>query len=383
MRYTCFLLTVLFVQLQAGFFRLSAQTQATYLFTGSYTGGKPGNGIHVFRFDTETGSLRKVSTVGHLTNSSWITLSPDGRNLYACTDTKLPREGTVKAFAFDPAKGRLSLLNSQPGGGENPVYIAMHPSGGGLVNVNYTGGSVSAFPLSEDGSLLPASQHIQFEGSGLYPDRQEASHPHAAVFSPDQRYVFIPDLGTDLIRVFDWATDPPMIDAKPSTVVTLPGSGPRHLTFHPNGRFAYCIEELSGCISVYQYHDGRLDSIQRVFSYSKTQEVYNSADIHLSPDGHFLYASNRWDGENTLSIWAVDTTNGLLTFVAHQSTLGDHPRNFCIDPTGSFLLVANQVSGTIVVFRRDTLTGLLSPTGKVAKLPSPSCLQMFSFPSSR
>ena len=155
-----------------------------------------------------------------------------------------------------------------------------------------------------------------------------------------------------------------------------PGSGPRHFTFHPSGKYAYCVEELSGTISAYSYSNGRLDSIHRIFSYSQKLDIYASADIHISPDGNFLYASNRYEIENTISIYSINKGNGKLKLVGHQSTLGDHPRNFTIDPSGKYLLVANLVSNTIVVFKRNNKTGLLSKTKHVLSIPRPSCLQM-------
>ena len=156
-------------------------------------------------------------------------------------------------------------------------------------------------------------------------------------------------------------------------------SGPRHLVFHPNGRYAYCIEELSGTVSVYKYgNDGQLERLQRTFSYEKLHDVYSSADIHISPDGVFLYASNRVS-ENNIAIFSIQQETGLLTLVGHQSTLGVHPRNFAIDPSGNFLLVANMVTNNVVVFKRDTITGLLTNTGVQIKVSHPSCLQMRTY----
>jgi 6-phosphogluconolactonase len=190
-------------------------------------------------------------------------------------------------------------------------------------------------------------------------------------------------LGADKIRAFkfDQQKKEPLIALDNYDYTAFPGSGPRHFTFHPNNKFAYCIEELSGTITSFKYDSGKLDSIQRIFSYSKLQEEYNSADIHISPDGVFLYASNRWDNENTISIFSINKDNGRLTLIGHQSTYGDHPRNFTLDPTGNFLIVANQVTNNIVVFKRDIKTGLLTKTGKEIKVPSPSCLKMRKYGS--
>ncbi|MFN5371958.1 MAG: lactonase family protein [Bacteroidia bacterium] len=354
------------------------QPGKTYLFVGTYTDGFPDKGIYIYEFDSTTGNLRKVCSGENITNPSFLTLSPDGAYVYACTDTKLPAEGSVSAFKFDSVKCSLTFLNKQKSGGENPVYLTTSKNNEFVINGNYTEGTVSVFKTNPDGSLNPSSQIIQFKGSGSNAKRQDKAHIHATVFSPDFEYIFFPDLGADKIRVFKFNLPQvqPLTALENYDYTAVSGSGPRHFTFHPNNRFAYCIEELSGTISSFTYENGKLDSIQRIFSYSKLQEEYNSADIHISPDGLFLYASNRWDNENTISIFSINQDNGNLTLIGHQSTYGDHPRNFILDPTGNFLIVANQVTNNIVVFKRDIKTGLLSKTGKEIKVPRPSCLKM-------
>lgn len=349
----------------------------TYLFVGTYTEGKPDLGIFVYEFSARSGQLKKVSTVENIINPSFLTLSPNGQYLYACTETKLPIEGSVTAFKVDSINGKLSLINKQPTGGDNPAYLTVHRSNKFVVNGNYSGGSVTVFATNENGSLNPFTQIIQFLDSSIIKGRQDKAHIHSTVFSPQNDFIFLPDLGSDKIRVFrfDSTKSQPLVAADNLFVRSILGSGPRHFTFHPNTKFAYCIEELSGMVAAYSYSNGRLDSIQRIFSYSKIQESYASADIHISPDGHFLYASNRVK-ENTISIFSIDRNNGKLTLIGHQQTYGDHPRNFTIDPTGKFLLVANQVTGNIVVFKRNIKTGLLTKTANEINVPRPSCLQM-------
>ena len=358
-----------------------AQARKTYLFVGTYTNGKPANGIYVYEFNSKTGALKKVSHGKNITNPSYLTLTPTGEYLYACTDTKIPQEGTVSAFKFDSLTGRLTFLNKQKSGGENPVYVTTSKNNEFVINGNYTEGTVSAFKTNPDGSLCSPSQIIQFQGNGPNPRRQEKAHIHAAVFSPDYQFLFFPDLGADKIRVFKFNSRDthPLQSFEINDIHSVPGSGPRHFAFHPSNRFAYCIEELSGTIAAFRYNNGHLDSLQRIFSYSKIQEEYNSADIHVSPDGYFLYASNRWDQENTISIFSIDQMSGKLTLVGHQSTFGDHPRNFAIDPTGNFLIVANQVTNNIMVFKRNTQTGLLTKIGKEVTVPNPSCLKMKTY----
>ncbi len=375
--------TLLIILLTTIGYCASGQLSKTYLFVGTYTDGKPDKGIYIYEFNSKTGNLKNVFSGQNITNPSFLTLSPAGDYLYACTNTKLPEEGSVSAFKFDSINGSLTFLNKQKSGGENPVYLTTSRNNEFVINGNYTEGTVSVFKTNSDGSLNQSSQLIQFQGDGPNTRRQDKAHIHAAVFSPDFEYIFFPDLGADKIRVFKFnlQDDQPLKSIDNYDYTTVSGSGPRHFTFHPNNRFAYCIEELSGTITSFKYDSGKLDSIQRIFSYSKLQEEYNSADIHISPDGLFLYASNRWDNENTISIFSINQDNGKLTLIGHQSTFGDHPRNFTIDPTGNFLIVANQVTNNIVVFKRDFKTGLLTKTGKKIKVPRPSCLQMRKYGS--
>lgn len=358
-----------------------AQTEKNYLFIGTYTNQLPDTGIYVYEFNSQSGELKKVSQAQNITNPSYLTISPQGNFIYACTDTKMENSGTVTAFKFDSISGKLTFLNKQVSGGENPVYLTTDKNNAYVLVANYTAGRACVFKTNADGSLSSGIQLTSFGGSGPNKRRQDKSHVHAIVFSPDYKYVFLPDLGADKIRVcpFDGSVPGPLKNVEKLDINTAPGSGPRHFTFHPNAKFAYCIEELSGNVTAYKYKNGKLDSIQHVFSYSKLQEEYSSADIHISSDGLFLYSSNRWENENTIAVFSINQENGKLTLLGHQSTLGDHPRSFTIDPSGNFLLVANQVSNNIVVFKRNLKTGMLSPTGIEINIPNPSCLKMKRF----
>jgi 6-phosphogluconolactonase len=348
-----------------------------YLFIGSYTNGRKADGIYVYQLNAKSGALKKVSTVSNVVNPSYLTLAPNGRFLYACTETKTSHAGSISSFAFDSISGRLTFINKQPAGGENPVYVTVHKSNKWLVNANYTEGSVSVFPINESGGLDSACQVIQFNGGSVNKERQERGHIHAAVFSPLHDYLFLTDLGADKIWTygFDTLSKQPLQLAQVPFTKASPGSGPRHFTFHPDGRHAYCIEELSGTVSAYRFVNGLLVPFQRIPSYSKQQDEYASADIHISPDGLFLYASNRED-EHSISIFSIDTVTGRLTLTGHQSTLGRHPRNFVIDPSGNFLLVANVATNNVVVFKRNVKTGALKKTGIEISIPNPSCLQI-------
>jgi 6-phosphogluconolactonase len=351
--------------------------QQDFVFIGSYNWDKTKEGISVYELDTTTGHLKKVISSRNILNPSYLTLSPNGRYVYACTESKTPGAGAVSSFEFDARHKTLTYLNSQKSGGENPVYLSVHQNGRWLVNGNYTEGSLSVYPIAADGSINPPVQHFAYTEGSINTERQDRSHIHAAVFSPNDDYLFLPDLGADKIRCyrFDASATAPLSETQPSFISTSLGSGPRHFTFHLNGHFAYCIEELAGMVSVYHYEHGHLDSIQRIATHTpELQSGFESADIHISPDGHFLYASNRGD-ENNIAIFSI-ATNGTLMPIAYQSTYGRHPRIFAIDASGQFLIVANQISGNVIVFKRNAQTGLLKKTGKTIKVRNPSCVQI-------
>lgn len=352
-------------------------TSKMFLFVGSFTDGKAKEGIYVYEFNTDNGSMKEIEREAGLINPSFLAISANGKYLYACTDTRLQTDGSVSAFQIDPLTGKIAFLNKQTAGGRNPVHLTVDQDNQYVVNSSYTDAGLSLFKTAPDGRLSPYSNLIEFEeGSNAIPARQKESHVHSAHFSPDDNYLFAPDLGADKLRAFTIDEDNQLLAANQLDVNTAVGSGPRHFTFHPNERFAYSIEELSGNVVAYTYHEGQLKEIDHYFSYSKEQESYAGADIHISPDGKFLYASNRISTENTLSIFRINTKNGNLELVGHQSTHGDHPRNFVIDPTGAFLLVANMNSGNIVVFKRDQKSGLLTKLDAEIQVENPSSLQM-------
>jgi 6-phosphogluconolactonase len=349
------------------------QKTRTLLFIGSYTRGEPSTGIYVYEFDTENGSMKKLSEVDTIINPSFINLSSNGKYLYACTETKLMKhKGILAAFKIDSINGQLTLMNKVSAEGENPVYVSVGNSDNFLVNANYDGANLSVFSLKKDGSLNKLEQLIQFKDSGIIKQRQERSHPHAAVISPEGKFVCVPDLGADKIRVFE-IMENKLKERKELTIATPPGAGPRHLVFHPNGKFAYCTGELNGNILSYSYSDGKLTFIQTLSSYSKEQPYYATSDIHVSPDGKFLYASNRGE-ENSISVFSIND-KGRLIRIGQEDTGGKHPRFFNIDPSGKFLAVANVETGNVIVFKRDPGTGLLTKTGTEIKVFAPSCIQ--------
>lgn len=352
--------------------------QEYYLFVGTYTTGKS-KGIYVYRFNAANGELQWVSNTDSSTNPSFLAVSQNGKFVYAVNETGRERPGQVSAFSFDKQNGTLSFVNQQQSGGDDPCFISLDPQNRWAMVANYSGGSVAALPINKDGSLAPLSQLIQHTGSGANKQRQEKAHVHSAFFSPDYRYVLTPDLGTDKVMVyhFNGSSKKPLSPANPTFVASAPGSGPRHLAFHPNGHNAYLVEELTGTVRCFTYNNGVLKSFQTIATHpAGFTGQPGSADIHISPDGKFLYASNRGTEDN-IAIFSIGA-NGGLTSVGYQAVRGSQPRNFMIDPTGKFLLVANQKTSNIVIFRRDLKTGLLQPTLQQVDVPNPVCLKMLA-----
>ena len=331
----------------------------------------------MYQLDTIKGKLSKVTTVKKILNPSYLTLSPNGKYIFACTESKTKNAESVSSFEFNSKNKTLTYINSQKSGGENPVYMTAHKNGKWLINGNYTEGSASVYPISDNGTIQPMVQNFQFTEGSLNKERQERSHIHSTAFSPDFQYIFMPDLGADKIRCYkfnDQKSEPLESCTIPFTPTTL-GSGPRHFTFHPDGKFAYCIEELMGTVSAFRYSDGSLESLQRINTHSeKYIENFESSDTHISPDGKFLYASNR-GFEDNIAIFSIQN-DGKLKTIGYQSTLGKHTRVFAIDESGKFLITTNARSGNVTVFKRDFETGLLKKVGRKIRIKSVSCVQI-------
>lgn len=359
------------------FVSIQLYSQETYVFFGSYNWDKNKPGIYAYQLNSKTGKLKKVAEVAGIFNPSFITLAPNGKFLYACTDAKTPA-GSVSSFEFNPEKKEIHFLNSVPSEGVNPVYVSVHKSGKWLANANYDDGSLSVFPIKDDGTIGTVNHKVQYQKGSVYPERQERAHVHSSVFSPDGDYVLFPDLGADKIRIYKFNSNVErpfnMIE---NTVKADPGSGPRHFTFHPNGNFGYSIEELSGEISVYSYASGTLGLVQKIKAHpDNLKEGFESSDVHFSPDGKFLYATNRGK-ENNIAIFSVQE-NGTLQNIGYQPTLGNHPRTFAIDPSGNYLIVTNVKSSEAVVFKRNLKTGLLKKIDAVS-IENVTCVQMQHF----
>jgi 6-phosphogluconolactonase len=366
---------LLFVVCLFSSFYCSAQN--FYLLVGTYT-QKGSKGIYVYRFNAATGKAEWVSNTDSASNPSFVIIAPDQKHVYAVNETGGKNPGMVSSYAFDKNTGKLTFINQQPTGGDAPCHLAISKDSKWITVANYTGGSLSAFAVNKDGSISPNSQLIQHQGSSVNKGRQEKAHVHETVFSPAGDYLFTPDLGTDKIEVYKFnpAAAKPLSPAATPFVAVNPGNGPRHITFHPNGKWAYVIEELSGTVEAYTYSNGKLSALQTIATHpAEFKGQPGSAEVELSPDGKFLYASNRGE-ENNIAIFAVNTATGKLELKGYQSTLGKAPRHFIMDPSGAYLLAANQDSDNIVIFKRNKQTGLLQDTGNQIKVSMPVCVQL-------
>jgi 6-phosphogluconolactonase len=284
----------------------------------------------------------------------------------------------VSAFEWDTTSGQLNFLNKQSAGGDGPCYVNTDQDGKYVIVGNYAGGSFSVLPVKDDGKLDAPVQTIEHTGSGANKERQEKPHVHCVVFSPDYQFLYVSDLGIDQIAIYTYKQGDvqPLVPASPGFAPLAPGSGPRHLVFHPNGKWVYLIHELDGKITAFNYKKGALIGFQEISTLPEQfKGQISGADIHTSPDGKFLYASNR-GSLNNIVIYSIDQKNGHLIRKGQQSSGGKTPRNFMIDPSGNFLLAANQQTDNVVVFRRNKITGLLKPIKQEIKVPAPVCLKM-------
>lgn len=346
-----------------------------FLLAGTYTSDEGSRGIYVYRFDTASGSADSVSMVV-VDNPSYLTLSLDEKFVYAVSEND-KITSSVHAFSFDHRDGTLELLNSRPVNSSAPCYITIDNKGSNVHTANYGGGSITSFQVNKDGTLTSAVSEILFKGSGPDSVRQKGAHLHSVRYSPEGKYLFATDLGSDKlyrITVNDtpFEGQPGLLEGSTKEFITPPGMGPRHFDFHPDGgRYLYLLGELSGEVIVYDYNYGELTQKQVVAA--DTTGARGSADIHVSPDGRFLYASNRLRNDG-IAIFSIDTDKGTLTKVGYQLT-GRHPRNFVITPNGKFLLVASRDDNKIQVFEIDFETGLLTDTRQDIGINKPVCLR--------
>jgi 6-phosphogluconolactonase len=350
--------------------------------TGKILEGK-GEGIYVYRMDPATAAMALIKTNSGITNPSYLAFDAGCSYLYAVNELKTYQDeptGTVSAFAVDSKTGQLTYLNKKPTGGTDPCHLIVDHTGKYVLLANFMSGSVCVLPIQADGSLGDASDFIQHQGSSIDPNRQQGPHAHAVTLDESNRYVFVPDLGLDKTLIYRFDADSgELVPNDAPSVAVKPGAGPRHVVFHPNGGYAYLINELDSTIAAYQYdrEKGRLRDIQTISTLPEDfHGLSTCADVQVAPGGQYLYGSNR--GHDSIVIYKIDQSTGRLGCIGHESTRGNTPRNFAIDPAGNFLLAANQDSDTIVTFRIDPQSGKLHPTGQVTEVPTPVCVKIIS-----
>jgi 6-phosphogluconolactonase len=360
--------------------RSPAAARELLVYVGAYTTGKS-FGIYLYRLDLADGSLKHLSTNADIANPSYLTIDHARRRLYAINrveEFEGAPGGAVSSFEIEPNSGALRFVNRRGSKGLGPCYLSVAGSGRFVFVANYVGGNVAVLPVLKGGGLGEATQVIQFKGSGPNRPRQETSHAHCILLDPANEHAYSCDLGADKVMVYDFDQRTGRLTPNAQLSVSLkPGAGPRHLSFHPNGRMLYVINELDATVTSFMrdVRRGTLRELETVATLpTDFKEPNTSADIHVAPGGKFLYCSNR--GHDSLTSFRIDPRTGRLKLLGHTPTEGKTPRSFAIDPTGNFLLAANQNSDTVVTFRIDPQTGTLRPTGHKAEIPAPVCLKL-------
>ncbi len=332
-------------------------------------------GIYMALFDPSSGQLGEAVRATDSARPGFIAIHPDGRHLYATEaagGAPAASEGAVSACRIE-ADGTLTDLNTRPSGGPGPCHVSIDPTGRWLLVANYRGGSCAVLPILENGELGEPTAIRRHSGSGPNPKRQEAAHTHSFNCDPAGQFALAADLGLDKILVYR-LKDGTLTPNAPACIQTAPGAGPRHLTFHPSGKFVYACMELNGTVAAYGYRDGTLTELQTLPTLPADFDGENTtSEVCLTPDGRFLYVGNR--GHESLAIFAVDPQRGTLSARGHEPTRGRHPRHFNIDPTGSFLIAANAHTDNVAVFRIDKQTGRLEFTGCEITVPVATCVQ--------
>lgn len=350
-----------------------------FLFAGSYAPeDKPG--IYAYTFNSTTGNLTSQGSYAGIANPSFLTIHPNGKWLYAVSETSLDNDGvygSVHSFSIqhEQLNIKLQLINRQSTDGDWPCHVEIDASGRWLIASNYGSGNAALFPILSNGALGEMEAFVQHEGHGPKKARQEGPHAHSATFTPDNRFVIVADLGIDQLVIYKFDADTGSL-TQHAEVQSLPGAGPRHLAFHPAGKYLLVANELNSSVTVYEYGVANctLHELQTLDTLPTDTSESIVADIHFSPIGQHVYVSNR--GHDSLAIFAFDEKIGLLTDVANQGAHGKTPRNFAIDPSGTFLLAANQDSNNIVIFRINHITGQLNFIGQKADIPKPACLKI-------
>ncbi|OYY06043.1 MAG: hypothetical protein B7Y76_00345, partial [Sphingobacteriia bacterium 35-40-5] len=334
-------------------------------------------GIYVLEFDQQKGTLKELQTVTEGSSPGFLAFSPNKDFLYSIygKGTLEDGNGAVMSFKIDPFTGFLKKVNEQSVGGKGAAHISIDPKGRFAYTANYGDASVTVFPINSDGTLAKASDYVKHTGSSINPQRQTRPYPHSSIPSADGKFLYVSDLGTDRIVIYEVLNGGKLKPAAVPFVQVPAGSGPRHFKIHQNGNFAYSVDELSNTIVAFKVNKktGALTIIERLSMLPEGySEVTYASDVHFSPDQKFIYATNR--GHESLVIYEVNAKTGKLKMIGHESTLGKHPRNFMISKSGEYVLVGNTFTDNVVIFNRDTKTGLLKPNGVQHTIPAVSCL---------
>ena len=361
----------------------SAEVNSSLLFVGTFTAGNDGiksAGIYVYEMDNTTGALKYVGIGANTADPSYLVIHPNKKWLYAVNELNSNNEnniGTLSSFRIDLKSKQLQLINTVPSHGNSPCYVTVDKTGKYVMTANYNSGTIAVFPISKDGALGEATTMILHQGKGPVVGRQEGPNAHMITQDSDKRFVYAVDLGIDKVMVYTLDTLQGKLIATDHNVSTNPGAGPRHLVFHPNQQWAYLVHELDGFIEAFTIDksSGALTMFQTIPNFPEGMKMQPaSADIHITPNGLYLYTTNR--GElNNIGMYSIDQKSGTLRLLGHQPTHGKTPRNFVIDPSGKFVLVANQNSSNIVTFRIDQASGKLIETGLETSVPHPVCLK--------
>jgi 6-phosphogluconolactonase len=355
-------------------------TATLFVGTGTKTGSK---GIYAFRFDSASGDLTPLGLAAEAPSPSFLALSPNGKFLFAVNEIDTyqgAKSGAVSSYVVDKAAGKLTLINTVASGGSGPCHVNTDQTGAVLLVANYMGGSAASFKIAADGHLSDAVSEFHYASTGAGPgqdkDRQEAAHAHHAAVSPDNRYVYINDLGLDRIHIYKLdAATAKLTPNNPPEWVAAVGAGPRVLRFHPSGRWAYCVNELASTIDLLDWDSatGALTLVQQTnLEPSDFHGISRAAEIIFDAKGKFAYASDRDD--DFLASFRIEAASGKLSGMSRSPCGGKVPRHIALDPSERWILAANQESDLIAVFRRDPKTGSLATTGPTAAIPSPQCL---------
>lgn len=341
-------------------------------YVGTYTNGDS-KGIYRFTMNTEDGTIHDIKLAAEADNPTYLAIDKNNRFIYSVI--KVDERGGAAVFSIDNISGDLRPVNYIISDGKPPCYVSLDDKDKYLFTANYHKGSVEVFKIGENSELQCVLSTVRHEGSGPDKKRQEKAHVHYASLTPDKKHVCVIDLGTDKLSIYN-LDNGVLSEAKELSLHLKPGCGPRHMEFHPSGKFAYVITELSGEIVVLEYVEA--DCSLREIQYTSTvPSDYNGENfggaIHISHDGRYLYSSNR--GHDSITVFKIDECSGKLQLISNTSTEGIYPRDFAIDPTGSFIAAANQKSSNIAIFSIDKENGSLTFTGTSIYIPNPVCIK--------